>query len=281
VVAQARRPVQVAAVAEPGPPFARVPAAAIMAAKPAGAAAVAEPGPPAPPSREPGSGVVGAAASPATVAETPAPHDTAAARIVVASATPRTESAPPGAGGALVAVAEPHAQAAADEVPTVAHDRSGRRAEAAAPDPIAPPAGAATPPARDDRPRAPLREAAISGDDRRMARPGTAAPTAPIASCIGAPPLVATGDHPGFGRVVLRWAQPVRYSAAPRPGGLRLEFAEPFCIAVGPAVRLPRNVRAVVGAPGVVEIDAAPGTTIRHFTLDRRTVIDVADLARR
>lgn len=96
-------------------------------------------------------------------------------------------------------------------------------------------------------------------------------------ACVGRPPQVATGNHPGFGRVVLRWSQPVRYSATSRPGGLRLVFAEPFCMTVSPAAPLPRNVRAVAGAPGVIEIDAVPGSTIRHFTLDRRTVIDVAD----
>ena len=100
------------------------------------------------------------------------------------------------------------------------------------------------------------------------------------AACIGEPPQFASGNHPGFGRIVLRWSQPVRYHATPRPGGLRLAFAAPFCISISPSARLPRNVHAVAGTPGVVEIDAAPGSTIRHFTLDRRTVIDVADVPR-
>jgi serine/threonine-protein kinase len=102
-----------------------------------------------------------------------------------------------------------------------------------------------------------------------------------LADCIGDPPVFASGNHPGFGRIVLRWSQPVRYHATPRPGGLRLAFTAPFCISISPSARLPRNVRAVAGTPGVVEIDAAPGSTIRHFTLDRRTVIDVADVPRR
>ena len=109
----------------------------------------------------------------------------------------------------------------------------------------------------------------------QAATPPPAAPAA--ANCVGRPPQVATGNHPGFGRLVLRWSQPVRYSATILPGGIRLQFAEPFCIMVGPAAALPRNIRAVAGAPGVIEIDAMPGSTIRHFTLDRRTVIDVTD----
>jgi serine/threonine-protein kinase len=106
------------------------------------------------------------------------------------------------------------------------------------------------------------------------------APAVATDACVGRAPQFATGNHPGFGRVVLRWSQPVRYRATAKPGGIRLEFAEPFCIAIGPAAALPRNVRAVAGTPGVIEIDAAPGATIRHFTLDRRTVIDIADAQR-
>lgn len=111
----------------------------------------------------------------------------------------------------------------------------------------------------------------------RAAEPPVMAITPAAATCIGRAPQFATGNHPGYGRVVLRWSQPVRYRALLRPGGIRLEFSEPFCIAVGPGAALPRNVRAVAGAPGVIEIDAVPGSSIRHFTLDRRTVIDVAD----
>lgn len=118
---------------------------------------------------------------------------------------------------------------------------------------------------------------ALAADPHGLATRPVEAP----AACIGDPPQFASGNHPGFGRVVLRWSQPVRYHATPRPGGLRLAFAAPFCISIGPSARLPRNVRAVAGTPGVVEIDAAPGSTIRHFTLDRRTVIDVADSPRR
>jgi hypothetical protein len=61
------------------------------------------------------------------------------------------------------------------------------------------------------------------------------------------------------------------------PGGLRLAFEQPYCIMAEAAARMPRNVRAVRGAPGRFDIEVAPGSTIRHFTLDRRTVIDIAD----
>ena len=157
--------------------------------------------------------------------------------------------------------------------------------EAAAP--AAPPteerAADAAPPAPVVAPTAkPLRSVRRAADSRhdpeRSQSPQRAGlPPADAPACQPDSPQVATGNHPRFGRFVLRWSQPTAYRVQALPAGLRLDFDAQPCITLPEGMPLPRNIRAVRAGPGFVEIDLVPGSEIRHFTLDRRTVVDAYD----
>lgn len=211
------------------------------------------------------------------------PRPSAAAEASLEALAIRAEAVPT-ATSAIIA-AEPERDAAppqvlpAEPVTSLAEATDSENAPPVGDEPRGPsPANTAEAPPEPAQPAAePLMVASppTTIATEQAAAPPPAVPA--VAHCVGRPPQLATGNHPGFGRVVLRWSQPVRYSATVLPDGIRLQFAEPLCITVSPTAALPRNIRAVAGAPGVIEIGAMPGSTIRHFTLDRRTVIDVAD----
>ena len=245
--------------------FPSVPSGIAVAAAPS--AAMREP------VREPEAGSTGATVS-------------AALPPAVAEASPAEPEREPEAGGtgATAAAALPPSVAEASPSEPAREPEPGS-SEAAAP--AAPPteerAADAAPPAPVVAPTAkPLRSVRRAADSRhdpeRSQSPQRAGlPPADAPACQPDSPQVATGNHPRFGRFVLRWSQPTAYRVQALPAGLRLDFDAQPCITLPEGMPLPRNIRAVRAGPGFVEIDLVPGSEIRHFTLDRRTVVDAYD----
>lgn len=223
--------------------------------------------------REPEAGGTGASASaalaPAVAEASPAeperePEAGSTAATASAAVAPAVAEASP---SELVREPEPgSSEAAAPAAPPTEE----RAADAAPPAPVAVPAVKPLPVAG---------HAADSRDDpERSQSPQRAVlPPADAPACQPDSPQVATGNHPRFGRFVLRWSQPTAYRVQALPAGLRLDFDAQPCITLPEGMPLPRNIRAVRTGPGFVEIDLVPGREIRHFTLDRRTVVDAYD----
>jgi hypothetical protein len=95
------------------------------------------------------------------------------------------------------------------------------------------------------------------------------------AASAGTGPELRSGDHPGFGRVVL--ALPPGTTAQPAQDGDRLTLRFSPAAPVAAVPRAPRNVRALNASPGVVELVLAPGTQLRRSRLGDRIVLDVLD----
>lgn len=257
---------------------------------------------PAEPEREPEAGGAGATASaalaPAVAEASPAetvrePEAGSTAATASAALAPAVAEASPselvrepeagGTGATATAALPPSVAEASPSEP--AREPEPGSSEAAAP--AAPPteerAADAAPPAPVVAPTAkPLRSVRRAADSRhdpeRSQSPQRAGlPPADAPACQPDSPQVATGNHPRFGRFVLRWSQPTAYRVQALPAGLRLDFDAQPCITLPEGMPLPRNIRAVRAGPGFVEIDLVPGSEIRHFTLDRRTVVDAYD----
>jgi hypothetical protein len=89
---------------------------------------------------------------------------------------------------------------------------------------------------------------------------------------------VRTGDHPGFGRVVIDLAPDMKPAVSGSEAGVvvRLDGAAgPVAPAAG--ARAPRNVRALAVRDGSLEITLVPGARLRSFRLGNRLVFDIAD----
>ena len=79
---------------------------------------------------------------------------------------------------------------------------------------------------------------------------------------------VRSGDHAGFGRVVIDLAPGVRHGVATEGQRLtvRLE-SQSGTVALSPAPRAPRNVVALVVREGELELVLAPGARPRSYRL--------------
>jgi hypothetical protein len=88
---------------------------------------------------------------------------------------------------------------------------------------------------------------------------------------------VRAGDHAGHGRIVFDWPQRTDYSVTVDGATVRITFAAPGVPDLGSLGRAPRNVRAIAGSAGAVELRLADGAELRHFRLGSRIVLDIAD----
>ena len=89
---------------------------------------------------------------------------------------------------------------------------------------------------------------------------------------------VRSGDHAGFGRVVIDLAPGMRPGVATEGQRLtvRLE-SQSGTVTLGAAPRAPRNVVAVVVRGAELELVLAPGAKPRSYRLGGRLVVDIAD----
>jgi hypothetical protein len=92
---------------------------------------------------------------------------------------------------------------------------------------------------------------------------------------------VRVGDHPAHGRIVFDWPRSVSYVAEREGDRLRLRFSEPAALDLSAIRRPPRNIaRLRFAESGLeLELELRPGTTLRHFRLGNRVVVDVMDAA--
>ena len=90
---------------------------------------------------------------------------------------------------------------------------------------------------------------------------------------------VRVGDHAGHGRIVFDWQQRTDYSVTVEGSNVRVTFAAPGVPDLAALHRAPRNVAAIAGSAGAVELRIAEGAELRHFRLGTRIVIDIADPA--
>ena len=92
---------------------------------------------------------------------------------------------------------------------------------------------------------------------------------------------VRVGDHAGHGRIVFDWPQRTDYSVTVEGSNVRVTFAAPGVPDLAALRRAPRNVAAIAGSSGAVELQLAAGAELRHFRLGTRIVLDIADPAQR
>lgn len=89
---------------------------------------------------------------------------------------------------------------------------------------------------------------------------------------------VRVGDHPGLGRVVFDWPTAPAYTVEREGGRVRVRFPAAN-VAVDSVRRLPRNVLALRGVEGGVELTIAEGARLRHFRNGPKVAFDVMDAA--
>lgn len=92
---------------------------------------------------------------------------------------------------------------------------------------------------------------------------------------------VRAGDHAGHGRIVFDWPQRTDYAVAVEGATVRVTFTAPGVPDLGTLGRAPRNVTAIAGSGGAVELRLAEGAELRHFRLGTRIVLDISDPAQR
>jgi len=109
----------------------------------------------------------------------------------------------------------------------------------------------------------------------------TPAPTAaatPASAPSAVPVAVRTGDHRGFGRVVIDLVSGVRHTIATHEGGATLRFDSPRgAVALSAATRAPRNVKSLRARDNTLELELVPGAKLRSYKLGDRLVLDVSD----
>jgi hypothetical protein len=88
---------------------------------------------------------------------------------------------------------------------------------------------------------------------------------------------VRAGDHAGHGRLVFDWPERTDYSVTVEGSTVRIAFAAPGVPDLAALGRTPRNVTAIAGSAGAVELRLADGAELRHFRLGTRIVLDIAD----
>ena len=110
--------------------------------------------------------------------------------------------------------------------------------------------------------------------------PGLAAPVSaePAATVAAVTVAVRTGDHPGFGRVVVDLGRGMKHGVARQDERVtvRLEGAA-GPVAPSAGARPPRNVTAIASREGHLELTLAPGARLRSYRLGERLVLDIAD----
>jgi len=99
--------------------------------------------------------------------------------------------------------------------------------------------------------------------------PALADPAAPVEA--------RTGNHHGFGRLVLEFGAHVAYQQAREGQHLMLRFGKD--VTITPPAQLPHNVEAVTADPGVLDLTLRAGATTRVSWLANRLVVDVFDPA--
>jgi tetratricopeptide (TPR) repeat protein len=89
--------------------------------------------------------------------------------------------------------------------------------------------------------------------------------------------VVRAGNHDGYTRLVFAWPSPPKYTAKKESGSLVLSFSEPAHLSLtGPQPQsFPRIKGYQVLGLGEVKIDFGPDTTIRHFTVGNRLIVDL------
>ncbi|MFN6953950.1 MAG: hypothetical protein ACK4PG_04040 [Acetobacteraceae bacterium] len=92
---------------------------------------------------------------------------------------------------------------------------------------------------------------------------------------------VRGGDHAGHGRIVFDWPQRTDYGVVVEGSTVRVTFAAPGVPDLAALGRAPRNVAAIAGSAGAVELRMVEGAELRHFRLGTRIVLDIADPAQR
>ena len=89
---------------------------------------------------------------------------------------------------------------------------------------------------------------------------------------------VRTGDHAGFGRVVLDLGPGMRPAVSSREGVVTVKVDSPAgSVVPADGARAPRNVAAMVVDDGQLELTLVPGAKLRSYRLGTRLVLDIAD----
>ena len=89
---------------------------------------------------------------------------------------------------------------------------------------------------------------------------------------------VRTGDHAGFGRVVLDLGPGMRPVVANREQTVTVRVDSPAGpIAPAAGARAPRNVQSLAVRDGLLELTLVPGARLRSYRMGQRLVLDIAD----
>lgn len=92
---------------------------------------------------------------------------------------------------------------------------------------------------------------------------------------------VRAGDHASHGRLVFDWPQRTDYTVTVEGATARVTFAAPGVPDLAALGRAPRNVTAIAGSAGAIELRLADGAELRHFRIGTRIVLDIMDPAQR
>lgn len=101
---------------------------------------------------------------------------------------------------------------------------------------------------------------------------------APAAGAGEAPRVpLRVGSHADHGRLVFDFPSQVPYRIEQAEGRVTIRFGAPATLDLSAARRPPRNVLGIEAEGEGVLIRTAPGTTLRHFRLGNRIVLDLRD----
>lgn len=112
---------------------------------------------------------------------------------------------------------------------------------------------------------------AMFGAEAAAAPPAGAAPESTA--------VIRSGDHPGFGRIVIDANPRAAYEVEQKLNSVVMRFLSP--VEFGKIPKLPRNVAAIKTAGQTIAVTSKPGTSIHAGRLGDRLVVDVADPARK
>ncbi len=94
-----------------------------------------------------------------------------------------------------------------------------------------------------------------------------------LASQPATPIALRTGDHPGFGRIVIDLGDRPEPDFTRRGDMLTISIVG----SVPGDLRLPRNVRSVVAEGGNLSVRLAAGSVVRKLAMERKLVLDILD----
>ncbi|MFO1027408.1 MAG: hypothetical protein U1E70_19700 [Acetobacteraceae bacterium] len=96
-------------------------------------------------------------------------------------------------------------------------------------------------------------------------------------SSVSAEPVITvrTGDHPGFGRVVIDTTGEPQYKIEQSGSRVVVRLTQPAVLDRAPAA--PHNITSLRTSGAAVELTMAPGATLHHSVLAGRVVIDIND----